>query len=201
MYPHTHVPHTHTCICILPHTCTHPHVHIHAYAPLHIALLTYMHICTQAHIQTHTYICTLTHTCTPTQYMHIHPYTMQLHIHAYVPLHPHAPPHIHIHAHVPLHTCNHHTHTLVCILTHTCTPIYTHIKRGEKISFTSLVGNLSSDTLRPLSQVSWVYRAKLRAAPPVKIILHSAPYRVSITQVSSVHFSLVLGCGWERPSF
>lgn len=62
--------------------------------------------------------------------------------------------------------------THMCTRTHTRTPC-THTIRGEKISFTSLLGNLTSCVPYPYFQALWASGAKLRAppSPPQEVIL------------------------------
>lgn len=166
---YTHVPtHTYIYICTLTHTCTPTNMHMHPYT------CTLAHSCTQTFIHAHACICTLTHTCTHPStytYMHMYPYTHMQTPHTYTYIHMHPYPHMHPHT-------------------------FTHIKRGEKISFTSLVGNLSSDALHPRSQVSWV-----QGSPSCE------SYSAFCTLQGQDHRSFLippqpsLGCKPERPSF
>lgn len=156
--------------------CTHKHIHAHEPLYTHAPpTYPYMHMHPYTLHSPHTCICTVTHNAP------LHTYAPPTY--AYMHTYPYIPPHTYTHIHMHPYT---HTHPT---------------QHTQKISFTRLVGNLNSDALHPVSQVSWVYGAKLTTAPPVKVILHSAPYKVSITRVSSFHLSLALGCTQECPCF
>lgn len=75
--------------------------------------------------------------------------------------------------------------------TYICT-LYTRTIRGEKISFTSLVGSVSSCAPYPYSQAFWASGAKLRVPPPHPRRLF-CPSQGQVHSIFLIHLNQDLG--------